>query len=65
MMGDLADKTKLWLKKKADKDQAGDSDDPQISSRWEVIVECDGEEQQKQVFEELQAAGRKCRLVTF
>jgi hypothetical protein len=56
MFADLTKQQKLW-----EEDQAGG----QAQQKFEVVVECQGEEQQKSVYEELRAAGHECRLITF
>lgn len=33
-------------------------------SKWEIVVECDGEQMQESVFEKLRAEGYKCRVLT-
>jgi len=63
MIGSLADKTKLYLKKQQDKQAA--AADSAAPEKWEVIVACDGEDQQKEIFERLKAEGLDCRLITF
>jgi len=35
-----------------------------IPDTWSVVVECDGEDDQKELFERMQKEGRKCRLLT-
>ncbi|HUX16047.1 MAG TPA: hypothetical protein VMW52_06210, partial [Phycisphaerae bacterium] len=35
-----------------------------IPDTWSVVVECDGEEDQKEFYERMQKEGRKCRLLT-
>jgi hypothetical protein len=34
------------------------------AERYEVVVECDGEDQQREVYERFQAEGYKCRVLT-
>jgi ParB-like chromosome segregation protein Spo0J len=46
----------------------GDGDEggiEEIHERHEIIVECDGEGQQRQLFDRFQSEGLKCRVVTF
>lgn len=37
----------------------------ELSERYEIIVECDDEAQQRTVFDRLQSEGLRCRVVTF
>jgi hypothetical protein len=32
--------------------------------QWGVVVLCDGEDDQRRTYEELRAAGRRCKVVT-
>jgi ParB-like chromosome segregation protein Spo0J len=48
-----------------DSSGAKDAEDQrEIAEAYEVIVECDDEEQQQEVFQRLQSEGLKCRLFT-
>jgi ParB-like chromosome segregation protein Spo0J len=39
--------------------------DEPMRSAFEVVVECENEDQQRQTYEQLQNEGKKCRLLTF
>jgi len=43
---------------------AGDPPEVDVAEAFQVVVECDGEAQQKQLYERLTAEGWKCRLLT-
>jgi len=55
------DLTGLELPKVDDTAQAGVS----VSSKFEVVVECESEEEQQTVYDKLTEEGRQCRLLTF
>jgi hypothetical protein len=48
-----------------EKDGTANDGSGELRSAFEVVVECDSEHQQREVFEQLQAEGKKCRLLTF
>lgn len=37
----------------------------ELDPKWEVVVECVGEQEQQEVFEKLTEEGHKCRVLTF
>jgi len=45
------------------KEKGGAAEEP-APEHYNVIVECEGEDEQKAVYEQLQQEGRKCRLLT-
>jgi hypothetical protein len=36
-----------------------------LSSKWEIVVTCESEDDQQTVFEMLEKEGYKCRVLTF
>jgi hypothetical protein len=46
-----------------DHESGEDSDERHVPELYQVVVECDGEAQQRRVYEELTAKGWKCRLL--
>ena len=45
-------------------DSAGPPPEVEVSECFQVVIECDGEEQQQAVYERMAAEGFKCRLLT-
>lgn len=46
-------------------DETEKDDQAQLKTGWEIVVTCDNEQQQQQVFENLVAEGLKCRVLTY
>jgi hypothetical protein len=56
------------LARKTGSDQAGEEDAGSVAlppEKFEVIVECDGEGQQREIFDRLTGEGLTCRVLTF
>lgn len=53
------------LKKLLEKLDAGAEPDSAIwAQKWELVVECEGEQQQRELFDRLEGEGIKCRVLT-
>jgi ParB-like chromosome segregation protein Spo0J len=52
------------LAETAEESDEDGGDDP-LPEKYEIIVECDGEAHQREVFEKLESEGFRCRVITF
>lgn len=61
MLLDVGFTTKELLKV----DDIDDLTQKELNDVYEVVIECENEEEQREVFEQLQNEGKKCRISTF